>query len=176
VVKEEWLQPQNVLTIINILVTGTFSFLVWRATKVGADAAKQTYELNEKIVKNEELTKKALKNEYITTVYMRLLEFGSAVRKQIKELDPHAMERAPKTHGLTDEQRAKYFTKEELNIIDGIWFEIKEYLDKHWTNEDGTFKGWFDGVGLKKMKGDSEVLSQSIDEHITKLYKLSASE
>lgn len=173
---KEWLQPQNILAMINILVTGIFSFLVWKATKVGADAAKLTYELNEKIVRNEELAKKSLKDEYITKVYLRLLEFENAVRKQTKKLDVHAMKRAPKTSGLTDEQRARYFTREELNIIDEIWLEIEEYLDRHWTNKDGTFKEAFDGIELQNMQMESEALSQSIDEYITMFYEHLASE
>jgi hypothetical protein len=58
---EDWVS--NTLMLISVLVTGIFSWLVWRVSKISANVAKSTYQL---VMQNEDKKELILKNEKTT--------------------------------------------------------------------------------------------------------------
>lgn len=169
--KMEWCEPQNILSII-ILITGTFSFLVWRATKNGAEANRNIYELNKKLSEINELNKQSLKREYLNQVIRNTQLIELAIADQLNTLNIDSMKKAPKHHGLSTEQLAIYFDEEEINIIENIWSKVKRYLEDYWMEENGEIKITFLEDERLNMIQASEHLKEFLFKEIQKLYRM----
>lgn len=136
-----------------VLVTGFFSYLVYRATQTTADLAKATYDLsiaeNAKQVQRELEFKKA----------MRLLYKGQLQKKTREIL--YALTSIDWTHiynslramdekniGVPPEEIAKYFDLSEVEIINkaSLTFEgyLRNYLKEGYSGEEGALVTYAD--------------------------------
>jgi hypothetical protein len=167
-----WSDPNNILATINIIVMGLFTFLVWRATKNGAEAAKATYELNERLVRITESEKNLLRDLYLSKIIVELQRVISVVEEQGRSLNTSLMKSVIKPKMLTDEQLAKCFSSEERHIIEYPYVIFQEYLEKYWLSSTGEFEGGFPGNKHIEVQEESKALGEYLKESLDKLYRI----
>lgn len=68
-----------------------------------------------------------------------------AVFKQEHAIHAKAIEDAPLSHGMSDEELARMFSPEQAILIEQYWSAYRSYVSTHWTNTDGKIKTIFRG-------------------------------
>lgn len=150
-----------IISSIGILVTGIFSFLVWKATVASNKVANSNYELSRSIIDNKNETNRRIKDEYIDLVISNTQKIKENLLIQQKGLNFLYIQNIPKKCGLTELQLAEFFDAYEAEIIKKCWNELEEYLFVHWKDNHGEFKSSFIGDEASKAKeGTKKVISK----------------
>lgn len=136
------------ISFLGIVITGLFSFLVWKATKKSTQVAQESYNLSQSIINSQKQLKHNVKNEFVRTILLRANDVLVSLEVQRKGLNTAIIAKIPKECGLSEVQLAEYFGLEEREIINKTWDILNNYLDKHWTDKNGQFKGTFSGDEL----------------------------
>lgn len=146
------------ITLSGVIVTSGFNYLVWKATKANADAAKAsanaaqaTYELTKKLTEiqqeKEQGDFEAIKRvqrkrvwEVVNLAYVLLVRLGDPQKTHaLKSDDVNFIKHYPKKPELTPEEWAKYFTKDEIEGIERAWKELEHYMAQWFFNDKVIF-------------------------------------
>ncbi|TCM99377.1 hypothetical protein EV294_102673 [Paenibacillus sp. BK033] len=148
----DWLTAINifmstVLTIIIIVLTSKGSRINEQnaaAARDSAESAKLTYELSkqmfERQIKKEQRSWEALRRRYLRIVLnnARSCHFGllQAYSVRIDGTSNSIVEirKAPRGHGLTNEQLAEYFDDTEIETIDKAWLVFNDFITKYFKD------------------------------------------
>ncbi|MCM3272974.1 hypothetical protein [Paenibacillus elgii] len=138
-----------IVTATGVVITGFFSFLVWKATKETANIAKSNYLLAEQIDQRLSSVKTNAKEIYIKEIQQNInsvLQFLFR-GKLDDEIDVELYNNASKNPGVSYEQLAEYFTKDEKDRILLLWEEFNNYIKDFWTNKEGVTGKLAEGRG-----------------------------
>jgi hypothetical protein len=125
---------------VNVIITGFFSFLVWQATKQASDTAQSSLDLSKEILGRQLREEQAAKELYMNRVYRKAVKVQWAVWSQLGGLKPELLMTAPRTHGLTEIELAKYFDDTQRETTVTIWDLFNQYLRPVWLDETGDVK------------------------------------
>lgn len=158
------------ITLSGVIASSIFSLLLLRFTKhtteatkesakaavESANVAKASFEIANQMRIAQEQNKKALRNEYKRIIYMNAKKVAKAVDSQIitenysVNTDAESVKRAPISLGVSEENLALYFTKEEIEIIHRVWETYNYWLENYWLN--GSWPG--DAARIMAIKVD----------------------
>ncbi|EMT54249.1 hypothetical protein I532_01545 [Brevibacillus borstelensis AK1] len=134
------------VSFLGVILTALFSFLVYKVSKVTAEATVTSVELSKLLYEQHHKDKIELKREYT----MDVISNGVTVWEVIHEATSIDYENystfckkiGDVSHetGLNQEQFAIYFDEKERAMIRGIWTEFKAFKEHYLTNSDGSLK------------------------------------
>ncbi|MEH7346017.1 hypothetical protein V7122_19425, partial [Bacillus sp. JJ1532] len=132
-----------IVSALGIIVTGIFSFLLWKATKLTNELTKANYELASTVTKYQIEKENGVKSRYRSQVWKKVNFIVFTLRKQIEEgldyKDVIETYSYCKEIGLSDEIIGMYFDQEEKFIIDSTWALFNDYVET-WWKEDGEIR------------------------------------
>lgn len=130
------------ISITGIALTAIFSCLVWwatrataKATKATVAAAEETLRLNERLATAEETRN----NEYRLIMKSQLSQFilneSKKAENALADFNSNEifgrLKTAPESLNVTKEELAKYFSREEAEIISKAWTSYESYREKY---------------------------------------------
>lgn len=139
------------ISVLGILITGLFSFFVWRATVKSTQLAQESYNLSQSMINSQKQLKINIKNEYIHAIISRANVVLDSLTVQKEGLIPDKIKEIPKKCGLSEVELAEYFDIKEREIINDAWDILNKYLNKYWTERNGKFKGSFNRDELNEV-------------------------
>lgn len=134
-----------IITSLGLLVTGIFSYLVWKATQQSTEVAKASYKLSESIINSQLQLKAKIKEEYIRNVCKNINEVIEGLKSQKSALSAYKINNIPRSCGLTEEQIAEFFSDLERQAINNAWESLDNYIQDYWTDTHGKIKESFIG-------------------------------
>ncbi|GAA4854592.1 hypothetical protein GCM10023310_36890 [Paenibacillus vulneris] len=155
-----------VITASGVLVTGFFSFLVWKATKETANVARSSHLLAEQI----DMRLREMRSNTKEIYYKLIISNADYVWKFLmrpnddKKLLLDQYNALPKTPGISTEKIAEYFNKEEKDLILGLWKKFDSYIKDYWTDEYGNIGEISLGRGVK----DAEINANKLANEFAK--------
>lgn len=138
------------ITATGIVATSIFSFLIWKVTRLSAQAtqesanaakesakaAQASYELSNSMMEKQKESDIILKEHYRSLVLFKARMAFHILRKIDPREDIKPMFDIPSEVGLAPEKLSLYFTSEEMKQIQMAWGKLTEYLNQHWPNFD----------------------------------------
>lgn len=131
-----------IISVIGIIVTGIFSYLVWKATKKSTQVAQESYNLSQSIINSQAKLKANIRDQFISKVLSNanvVLEILTIQRSQLTL----RMERIPKSCGLSETELAEYFEQKEREIIYKAWEMLNGYIEKYINDSTGKIRKSF---------------------------------
>lgn len=136
------MNASDFIQIIGIIVTGIFSFLVWKATQKQAEATIETakltsatLELSKRLAEKAEIQNKEFKEKIRRQLKVKILTVFDSVFNALNALSREQIHRqvtsAIKDLDVDDKEIASNFTKDEFDAITDAWNSYKEYLRKY---------------------------------------------
>jgi hypothetical protein len=140
------------ITTVGVIVTGFFTWLVWRATKetanatqAAADTAKATLKLNEDLAKKEELREKQFNDLMKIQLTPKILRESEDALNAIVDTESlnilMKLKEAPNELSIDKKEIVKYFSSKEVETITKAWelyeaFRKKYYLKSGFNNSE----------------------------------------
>lgn len=127
------------ITLLGVIITGLFSFLVWKATKETADVAKATYKLSEKLALNEENRSNKYRNIMRRQLVPHILKESEKVYNAVADTDASNLylklrNNTIETLNISMTDLAEYFSEEEVKLITKAWETYENYRSKYYRN------------------------------------------
>ncbi|MED1803000.1 hypothetical protein [Brevibacillus porteri] len=136
------------IAVIGVVVTGFFSYKVWRATKESANAAsasanaaiesanaaKASNELSRLLLEQSVNKERAVKKQYRYKALQDARKVYISLVNQNPKVNYEWIMSAPKETGFSLEEIATYFSDDEAVQLHKAWESYKRYLDKHWPD------------------------------------------
>ncbi|WP_400162904.1 hypothetical protein ACAF76_008330 [Brevibacillus sp. TJ4] len=154
---------------VNVIITGVFSFLVWKATKQSSETAQSSYDLTREILNKQLREEQATKELYMNNIMRKAVKVQMAVVSQMNGIKPEILAKAPRTHGLTEVELAKYFDDFQRETIIAIWNLFEQYLRPEWLDQEGKIKQQFDEDEQQRIMASTFVYGKLINDHVDRL-------
>ncbi|MFN7252117.1 MAG: hypothetical protein ACK4M9_15150 [Anaerobacillus sp.] len=119
----------------------------------------------------EPLNNENLKDELTATLLLKMFAIRNAVQKQGTNIHVKVIENAPKEIGIDAQLLKKYFSNQNIAIINEYWQLFDDYLNNYWVAKNGKFKTVFSGV-IEKKSGDVGELMRGSEQLVLKLDQL----
>ncbi|WMX58066.1 hypothetical protein [Peribacillus sp. R9-11] len=116
-----------IVNLLGIVITGVFSWLLWKATHATNNLARLSYELSEKIADEKRNEEKNIRDRNRIEMWKKVHSLSHTLEK---ESNFEELLTEPKTHGFEDELLAKYFNEEEQFLIDSVWATFEGHINQ----------------------------------------------
>ena len=130
------------VTAFGIMMTGIFSFLLWRATKETNSLSKANFELSKTLVEYQRSKEEGMRNQYRNQLWKKLQRLVYALMRQLNPkfdyLEIIKTHQNFNEHGLSDETLGFYFSEEERFLIGEVWSHFDAYVKTYWM-QDGDY-------------------------------------
>lgn len=160
-----------IITFFGIVVTGIFSFLVWKATQKSNEIAKANYKLSESIIKSQENLNKAVKIECLKTVLHTAIKIESVLTSHSKNLLTKKVIELPKNSGLTKEQTAEFLDSLVKDKINDAWNSLESYITNNLLDDFGRMKGTLYSDEVERIQKNTSVAIEKFHQLIEVLNK-----
>lgn len=125
----------NIIAACGVLVTGIFSYLLWKANKEMANIAKATLKLSEEIVVKEENRLIEYKRIMRRQLLPKILGNTQAAYHAVVDTDSmniyRKLKRAPESLNIDKRELAEYFSADEVGLIIRAWEIYENYRAKY---------------------------------------------
>jgi hypothetical protein len=154
----------NVIAFMGVLVTGYFTYLVYKATKATADVAEATLELSREIATKEEERVKNYRRIMRRQLVPYILKESQKVHDAVVDIDEMSIFRkltnvAPKSLNIDMSELAEFFNEGEVKTITRAWETYDDYLRKY-------YKTGYNGNEMKVLLEKSTTVSLPFHELI----------
>lgn len=126
----------NVIAVVSVVVTGIFSWLVYKATKATQRVAEETFSLNKRLI--EEENKRVEEHRKIMRLQLSqiLLKEISEVELAMASTDPmyiyNALKKAPIKSEVQIQDLADFFLEDEIKMINRAWNSYDVYRNNYY--------------------------------------------
>lgn len=128
----------NFIAGVGVLVTGGFTYLVYKATKATADATKATLQLSNEIASKEESRRQEYRRIMRRQLLPEISRDSKAAYDAVVDIDAREiygkLKEAPERLNISKEELAEYFNTHEVNVIKKAWETYEEYRRKYFRN------------------------------------------
>ncbi|WP_025848716.1 hypothetical protein [Paenibacillus ehimensis] len=148
---DNWLTFSSVIVaFLGVILTGIFSFLLWRATIRSTRAAESSAEAARaatRLAESAERERKEKASAIRAQLILDILNKADVMRKfivshQRGETNVETMKSIPRTHSIPAFHLAEYFTNEERQFINDAWESYDKYIKDFWTNTNFEIGYW----------------------------------
>lgn len=126
----------NIIASIGVLVTGTFSFFVWKATNATAKVANATLELSKELALKEEERKAEHKRIMRRQLLPIVSKESKAAYDAVVDIEPmnilRNLRNAPVNLSINKTELAEYFSIDEVAAIIKAWETYESYRSKYY--------------------------------------------
>jgi hypothetical protein len=130
------------VTFVGIVVTGFFSFLLWKATVNTNRLTEANLQLASSIADIEKMRYEGKRNHYRLELWKRVNLIEVALNKQKNKLDYEILISAYEKYAnskLPDEAIGEYFSEEERFLKDSVWITFYLYMKQYWIDNNGEY-------------------------------------
>lgn len=150
-----------ILTVLNILVIGIFSYLLWRATV-------QSNKLSEAIIKTNKELEANIQAGLLKEVINQAEEVITALSPSEDKLLFATLPKIPLKCKLEPEELAR-LNEEERELIDKFWEIYRDYIKNYWIEPSGNFRKSFGGQGFKHAAQAAKKTKEELEDILEKL-------
>lgn len=127
----------NIIAASGVLVTGYFTFLVYKATKATAEATEATLKLSEGLATKEDNRVREYRRIMRRQLVPYILKESQKVHDAVVDTDEMKIHRkltneAPKSLNIDMSELAEFFSDGEVEIIIRAWETYYDYLKKYY--------------------------------------------
>lgn len=155
-----------IISFFGIVVTGIFSFLVWKAAQKSNEIAKANYKLSESIIKSQENLNKAVKIECLKTVLHTAIEIKSVLTSHSENLLTKKVIELPKNSGLSKEQTAEFLDISVKDKINEAWNSLENYISNNLLDHYGRVKGTLYSDEVERIQKNTSIPIEKFQELI----------
>ncbi|ASS76834.1 hypothetical protein CIG75_19060 [Tumebacillus algifaecis] len=133
----------SILSLAGIIVTGWFSFLLWRANQKSAIIAAASLELTESITQSSLAERDVLREEYRKKAVAKAQSFLKGLTLLRDEKNTTLLNEIPINHGFTAVELSLYFDQSQRDMIERAWNSFRDFTERHRITADGRIKTTF---------------------------------
>ena len=157
-----------IISLLGILITGLFSFLVWRATKKSSEATIASYRLSESIINANKKIHERLRKQYLLHLAKNVAEVMRILEIQKKSSNLVVIDQIPRNSGLNNKEVAE-FLPDKMEDVSKLWSLLNDYLNVYWIR-NGKFITGID-YGNAQLKERIHKESTDLYNNFEKLYQ-----
>ncbi|QFF98805.1 hypothetical protein PB01_08145 [Psychrobacillus glaciei] len=132
----------NIIAAVGVLVTGTFSYFVWKATNATAQVANATFELSKELAQKEDNRREEYKRIMRRQLLSVISKESKIVYDAVVDIDPMnilmKLRDAPVYLSINKTELAEYFSVDEVATIIKAWETYESYRTKYYKE---TYRG-----------------------------------
>jgi hypothetical protein len=165
------------LSLASIIVTGIFSYFIFRVTRdstkaaiKSAEVAEASYLFNQSLTIHQKELEGFISKQYFESIKEKALLLSQAVISQNStSLNGSMIKNAPRKHGLTEVEFTKYLTSDQQDIVKQIWNQFNYYLAEYWITPNGDLKATFNGEEVSNIIQGSKITGDALMQLIVEL-------
>ncbi|MDV2883823.1 hypothetical protein RYX45_01425 [Alkalihalophilus pseudofirmus] len=151
------------IQLLGIIVTGIFSYLVWRATAKTAEIAQSNFEIQKLIQKQRDEELENVKFMYRATARTNMYQIIKALSDQRTNLNINVIQQAKSNHEFSEFEMAKYFDENERIMMVAFYSLYNQYLNKWWKDSTGDWLKSTKGEDVQRKKESSIDLAEELN-------------